>query len=357
MNVIKTHYNVNKVDYKTKSVKVENKLPQKNCTHIIQNPTFKGGVKTVSNKNVFKRFLPFLATTFITITNCSCFPSRTDSCNTVEGIKVECFDIKEDTKNTIERAIIDARSKCTSSKFMDNVSVDVAKKFSSLDSSSAFRRYMRTIDNISILGSSFYSDKSIPKNIVVQENSHSSFDARFSNSNSIEMNNALRFTLMHEFGHHFDKYYGHDHDADFAIEYDKMLSRMAQRDSSLVYQTPKEEKDMLISYNYNKQNSLSDKAEFKEAFKKDLQHIAYIKNSGDGELSKNIQYFIGNIDFSKEITDEIVETKDALRSEVYANLFSYGIGENNGDKDAFISNFANCYRVVKENMRKYIGVQ
>ena len=44
-----------------------------------------------------------------------------------------------------------------------------------------------------------------------------------------------------------------------------------------------------------------------------------------------------------ETTEEIVETKDALRSEVYANLFSYGIGENNGDKDAFISNFANSW--------------
>ncbi len=339
------------------SIKQKNKNNHKKYYQITpqESPVFKGGTK-VLKQNPLKKVLPVIGAALLSLITC-CNNTKVSEAKDIGGVKVECFEIRKDTQTAIENAIIDTKAKCTNTDFMDNVSVDVAKKFSSLPNDTPFRTYMKGISNSRALGSSFYSDGKLPKGIVIQEDAHASGLSFLSNENSTEMNNSLRFTLMHEFGHHFDKYYGHDHDADFAVAYEDLLVRMAEKDSQSVFKSPTERKDMEIFYTYNIQSGLSDKTEFKEAFKKDLEHIAQIKRTGNGTLSRNIKYFTNGIDFSREITDEIVDTKDALRSEVYANLFSYGLGENNGDREAFLSNFPNCYEVVKANMKHFIGIK
>ena len=58
-----------------------------------------------------------------------------------------------------------------------------------------------------------------------------------------------------------------------------------------------------------------------------------------------------------EITLERVDGLDARRSETYAELFSYAVGEDNGDKEAFLSNFSNSYKIVKRDIEKYLGIK
>ena len=39
---------------------------------------------------------------------------------------------------------------------------------------------------------------------------------------------------------------------------------------------------------------------------------------------------------------------------LYANLFSYAVGENDGDKDEFLDNFKNSYTIVRSDIEKYL---
>lgn len=298
-----------------------------------EQPSFKGTstkIKTSPSKNM----ISFAMKRILSILKIKNRESRN-----IEGLQIEYFNIKKTTQNAIESAIINAKSKSKKSDFMDNVEINVANKFSSLDGKTSFRQYVKGIKQSSILGMSFYSDGCLPKCIAVKETS----------------NTDIRFLLMHEFGHQFDRYYGHDHNADFALAREKMLTRMAKKDSLSVYSFPIEGQDFAIDFIFNMKSGLNSKEEFIEAFRKDLENIAQIKKTGRGIISKDINLYTSCIDFSQKITDYQIHFNQS-RSEIYATLFSYAIGEDNGDREAFLNNFSNCYNVVKNDMKKYLGI-
>ena len=87
---------------------------------------------------------------------------------------------------------------------------------------------------------------------------------------------------------------------------------------------------------------------------KDLQTIADIKKSGNGKLADNIEYFVQGINFKKEIDSNIVDLHSGARSEVFASLFSYAIGEDDGDKNTLTKNFKNSFEVVKNYLKEYV---
>ena len=66
--------------------------------------------------------------------------------------------------------------------------------------------------------------------------------------------------------------------------------------------------------------------------------------------------FVEGIDLSKPITYEVVDAAELARTEVYANLFSYAIGENDGDKSRFVENFKNAYKVVKKDIKEHLHI-
>ena len=70
---------------------------------------------------------------------------------------------------------------------------------------------------------------------------------------------------------------------------------------------------------------------------------------------ENLNYFLSGINLEEKITDDVVNLQDASRAEVYANLFAYATGENNGDKEAFLNNFQNSYKVVKKDIKNFLG--
>lgn len=275
------------------------------------------------------------------------YSNRISEKTNLNGQKIEYFQVKHNTKEAIEEALLDFRAKAQNTEFLDGINIDVTQNYSKLDEKNSFRRSLKSEEHTSnICGTNFYSDSAIPKYICIQEDVHRIYESP---------KNSIKFTLMHELGHQFDKFYGHDHNADFAIAYDKMLARNAALDSSLVYTRPSTLEDMTILYEYGCKNGLSDKSEFKNAFKKDLQNIAEIKQAGNKTLAKNLNYFLSGIKLEEKITDDVVNFHDASRAEVYANLFSYATGENNGDKEAFLNNFQNSYKVVKKDIKNFLG--
>lgn len=314
----------------------------------------------VKNKNS-KNFLPkaaiavLLPLSVIQATNC-CDPRINDK-TTKDGYTVEYFDVKKKTKDAIDQTLIDFEEAVSNTDFMKGLKIDVANRSEDLNDIDAYRRFIKNeVKNSNIHGASYFSDNSIPKRVYIQEAGHN--DEKLANlfkKGSYSANDEISFTLMHELGHQFDKFYGHDANAPFAIKRDEMLSKNAQIDSSLVYECPKAIEDQMIELDYRDNSGLSDKQEFKKAFLKDLQKIADIKKTGNGKLADNIDYFIRSINFKKEIDSNVVDYLDGARAEVYANLFSYAVGENDGDKNIFTQNFENSFNVVKDDVINYLN--
>ena len=119
---------------------------------------------------------------------------------------------------------------------------------------------------------------------------------------------------------------------------------------------PKDKDDLITEITYSDNSGLSDKPDFKQAFLKDLQNIAKIKKEGKGKLASNISYFIKGINFNKKIDEKAVSIYGASRAEVYANLFSYAVGKDDGEKDVFTENFKNSYKIVKRDVSEKIGM-
>ena len=165
-----------------------------------------------------------------------------------------------------------------------------------------------------------------------------------------------RQALMHEIGHQFDEYFGHDHNEKFAQKFDSVLyqKEINPYENPYGYKfSSKKEKDIVEFYHAN--NSLSDKNKFKEAYYKDLINIVKIKKANPDSLPLDLDYYTSGIVLNSEITPSDVDESNLGRCETYANLFSYALGENDGDKQDFINAFSNSYKIVIEDIEKYLG--
>ena len=78
-------------------------------------------------------------------------------------------------------------------------------------------------------GCSFYSDKKLPRRIVIQKGAQGISDKVFYKSVTGQYTAlpSMRQSLIHEVGHQFDQYFGHDHNADFALKWDSIVESKA----------------------------------------------------------------------------------------------------------------------------------
>ena len=84
--------------------------------------------------------------------------------------------------------------------------------------------------------------------------------------------------------------------------------------------------------------------------------IEYLTDVIDSVVTaSNIDYYISDIDFSTELNEDDIDLYDGVRAEVYANLFSYAIGEDDNNKAKFVNNFINSFKVVQKDIKKYIS--
>ena len=275
-----------------------------------------------------------------------------------DNIKVEYFNVKKETKDSVMYPLYYLKSKLSAdNKFLDNIEIDIADDYKNLDDINSFREYIKNNgDAKNDKGCSFYSDNNLSRRIALQESAHNTDKVlNFVRNGRLSALPAMRQSLMHEIGHQFDNYFGHDHDAKFATTWDSiMLAR--EKDPYLdPYSYPVSCDDKKAQKKYIWNSGLSDRNVFYEAFKKDLETVKKIKDKDPSRLPRNIDYYIALIDFSKELTYKDIENAEHARSEVYANLFSYATGQDDGDKEKFITCFSNSYKVVKNDIIKYLG--
>ena len=312
------------------------------------------------NNSFFRKVLPYTVAGIL-MSGCtlkSCTSDTVSGTDNYDNIRVEYFDVDKETKDSIMTPIINLRSKLDKNNdFLNGIAIDVTGNYSDLDDSNSFRKYIKAdSDTDTDKGGSFYSDNNLQRRIVIQESGHS-FDKILNliRNGKYSATPALRQSLMHEVGHQFEQYFGHDHNADFAKEWDDIMLKREKDEYLTPYEMPTDSNEVISKLYYNLKSGLSDKKEFQDAILKDLKYIAKLKQNNPEKLSRNIDYYLNIIDVSQEITPAVIDYADMTRSEVYANLFSYAVGENDGDKDEFLDNFKNSYKIVRSDIEKYLG--
>ena len=312
--------------------------------------------KTYINKAP-KKVLPFAFTAFLLAligVSCGGSSNRQNGKYDYDGISVEFTEVQPATKDSVLMPIIDLKSKLTDKNdFLNNLKIDVIRSFRAIDGEKdSFKGYLRENHSFpDVKGMSFYSDNKLEKRIAIQERAHKNEE----NVSSIE---AMQQSLMHEVGHQFDNYFGHDHNADFALQWDSLQhSKSLSEDVTQYdfYSYTKEEQN--IDKKYNSQNELSDRREFKEAFLKDLINVKQMLKNSPEQLPKNIDYYIDGFDLNKTLTLDMLEGDVLNCSEVYANTFSYLMNTNEGDKEAFLRAFPNCKKIVQKDIVKFLNIQ
>lgn len=308
--------------------------------------------------NPFKKLAPFAFSTLAVIgalNMCSeeSAPRYSGSENK-NGVNVEYYDVTQQTKDSVMKPIYELKDKLNAENdFIDGVDYTIAKNFGIVLKKDSFKKYLTTLSEDShIMGTSFYSDGKLPKNVAVNEDAHKRskiYDA----SGNLTTIPALRFTVMHETGHHFDNYFGHDCDADFAQKYDSLMASKlnAETESPYAFQTISMS-DKKIDIEYNRKNGLSDKEGFKKAFLNDLKNLHKISKD---ERPHNINYYIDGLNIGGQIKEQDVDFSDVCRAEAYATLFAYANKQDDGEKAKFLKCFPNSYKVVREDIAKYLG--
>lgn len=309
--------------------------------------------------NPLNKIAPYILGGMIMI---SCDKAPTPRFNTTDinnGVRVEYTNVTKETRDSVMKPIYELKSKLNpNNDFLDGVNLYITKSADNLQLTNSFKEDLRRNCPNNLKGRSFYSDALLQKMIFLQEDAHKNYEQYDRTTKKTTTMPAMRQTLMHETGHLFDNYFGHDHNADFALKYDSLLN---DKECDL-YQNPykfdvKTEKDFQILSEYTKHSGLSDKAEFKLALLKDICKLRRIPENS-GELPNNIKYYTQSFDLSKPIVMRHVDNADFSRSEIYANLFSYAFGEDEGfsEREKFIKNFRNSYKVVTSDIAKYLKI-
>jgi len=261
-------------------------------------------------------------------------------------INVEYSHVDRITKDSVMKPVYDLSLHLKKDNdFLRGIRFDIADKFSEIEPDNPFQRYLKEFKTENdIKGVSFYSDSKLPKQVAIQEISHLDLNRKVDYM-------AMRQTLMHEIGHHFDNFFGHNHSADYAQKWDSL---MYSKECPYNFATDtKYDKELDREFNYN--NSLSDKKEFQHALIKDLKHIGRLLRRYD-TMPKNLDYYIDGFDFYREATANDVNLNNSARAEIYANLFSYAMGEDDGDRELFIRCFENCYNIVKGDIQTFLQI-
>ena len=297
-----------------------------------------------SRKNLLKKAAPYLFGTIIALGGtkaCMQENDRYSKINVSDDIIVEYSNVRPITRDSVMKPVYDMKQRLTpENDFLGGTKFDIAESFAEIKANDGFKKHLRERKSRkSLKGTSFYSDGNLQRRIALQEIAH---------KNSYP---EMRQTLMHEVGHQFDNWFGHDHNAEYAQKWDSLI---CLKDTPYEFLTLTEhDKNLDIEYNYN--NSLSDKPKFQKALLKDLQNIGRMKRRHEA-MPQNMDYYIGKFDLYN-FTPEDIDGENAARAEIYAQLFSYATGQNDGEKEIFVKCFLNCFDVVNEDIERILKIK
>jgi len=148
---------------------------------------------------------------------------------------------------------------------------------------------------------------------------------------------------MHEIGHQFDDQFG---SCDAAL---------LEKAKTLPFETTTKEQDKIL-IEYQSQKDLSDTKEFKKAWQKDAEELGKDTLSNYWFKQRHLDFYVWDVDITDGVTSQEVDEADYSRSEIFAQLFSYAMGTDDGQKDAIVKKYPNSYKVVKQFIKTHLNI-
>ena len=256
--------------------------------------------------------------------------------------------VDESTKFAVLKAYNKVKHKIQND-FMKGLVINVTSDFSNLPKNkSLMNNYLKKNESLFSSTRGITTDDMQNREIFIQESAFwtvklgNLFSAKF----SFSANDEIEQATMHEFGHSFDYFYGRD--KKLQKEHQKLINKYGEKQFEDIEPLPEEEK---IMTEYLKNNGYSDKKEFKAALLKDLKVLKL--NSG---ITTKFGYFL--CEFYNRGLDVIpnaedIESAESSRSEVFAQLFSYAMGTDDGNKKEFIKILPNTYKIVQKYINEH----
>lgn len=247
-------------------------------------------------------------------------------------------------KNTVTEFLKKTGSK---SSFLNDYTISVADDYKDLKVTSEFARHLKKYSDSykQNWGASIFPQINNDKKEIVIKTEEIRFPQKIW-SKSLD-NNILEQATLHEIGHLFDDYYGNKDE--------KLLKEIKKINLDNENLTPEQQK---ILNKYKQKKDLSDNQDFKDAWKKDTEQLG--KNKNQYNSFKNgwiTQYYAPTeIDITDGISAKEIEEADRARSEVFAQLFGYALGKDDGKKNEIISVYPTAYKIVKNYIKKYLNI-
>ncbi len=232
------------------------------------------------------------------------------------------------------------------SAFINGYTFSVVSEYNDLPANTPLMQYLKNnSDNfINTWGVSNPSVIDNEKGIILQSKEHSFSRSVFHKNIDTKL---IETATLHEIGHIFDNYYGKKDE-----NLIKEVRKLHLSDKALT----KTEQMMLNKYLRNK--DLSDSDEFKQAWLKDATALGNDLSKYNEFKKDNIRryYAIEDIDITDGITSQEIENADKSRSEIFAQLFAYALGKDDGHKDEILNAYPNTYKTVQNYIRKYLNL-
>jgi len=251
-----------------------------------------------------------------------------------------------ETRNAVKNTAAEFLKRAgKNSAFINGYTFSIVNEYNDLPSNTPYKKYLK--ENSKALTNTWgVSNPSVideEKGIVIQAKEHS-FPRSIFNSN-IDTK-LVETATLHEIGHIFDNYYG---------KKDEKLINEARKLHFSDKNLTKTQQNMLNKYLRNK--DLSDSDEFKQAWLKDATALGKDKNKYNEFKKDNIRryYAIEDINITDGITSQEVEDADKSRSEIFAQLFAYALGKDDGHKDEIIKVYPNTFKIVRNYINKYLN--
>ena len=252
-----------------------------------------------------------------------------------------------ETKNAVKNTATEFLKRAgENGAFINGYTFSVVNEYKDLPSDTNFKKYLK--DNSDKLTHTYGASNPTvideEKGIIIQAKERS-FPRSIFNSN-IDTK-IIEAGTLHEIGHIFDNYYG---------KKDENLIKEAKKLHISNDKLTKTQQNILNKYLRNK--DLSDSDEFKQAWLKDATALGKDKKKYEEFKNDNIRryYAIEDIDITDGITSQEIEDADKSRSEIFAQLFAYALGKDDGHKDEIIKAYPNTYKTVQNYIKKYLNL-
>ncbi|MCQ2740310.1 MAG: hypothetical protein MJ237_08840 [bacterium] len=265
---------------------------------------------------------------------------------------------KTEKQKKLYNSVIDLKNCVKKNReFFSGINIWLLTDFTSVEHNSTFAKSVELMDNTENSGG-------ITSNPIFNNGKKEIFikDSQSIFNDNKKTINDIKGYIIHELGHQFNWY--------FASPPKELVDCMQNLTEEEILNTPDPNNPKYLKFKqYLQVNGLSDSKEFIEAWKKDVEALG--KSRYMIGLIQKLGYFSpyhfvnfdnnnkNDIDITDGLSQKEINETDRERQEEFAQLFCYALGgELSGyDKKIITETYANTYKVVKNYIKQFWGIE